>query len=82
MWHASTAVVDIAAWKIVPVAGLPRDVLRRLRQFGLKMLDGVGVGPWIHHELELAVHVRRRLSGAELAQLDAKWLAIPAIDMG
>lgn len=68
--------------EVVPVSELDRNQRRRLRALGEKLLEGVGVGPWIHHEKELAVHVRRQVSPFELRGLDPEWLAIPAVDMG
>lgn len=80
VWHASQAAQT--DYGPIPIAELDRKERRILRALGEKLLEGVGAGDWIHHEKQVAVHVRRRLSEAELRGLDPAWLAIPAIDMG
>lgn len=47
-----------------------------------ELLGGVGTGPDHWSDTGLALHLRRRLSDAELARIDPAWLALPAIDPG
>lgn len=45
-----------------------------------RLLAGVGKRPDYWARGERALHLRRNLNAAELAQLDPKWIALPAID--
>ena len=80
VWHASQAAQT--DYGPIPIAELGRKERRLLRALGEKLLEGRGEGPLIHHEKQVAVHVRRKLTRAELDGLDPEWLSIPAVDMG
>lgn len=47
-----------------------------------ELLAGVGAGADHWSVTESAVHLRRPLSETEIATLDPRWLALPAIDPG
>ncbi len=78
MWHASIARLDHRG--AVPSErwgeGTIRDAKRRL----LEALAKVGQEPSVLRMGRIALHMRRSLSDAEMAQLSREWLAIPAQD--
>jgi hypothetical protein len=82
VWHASCAWLE--DWQPVPVERLTRSTHRLLRSLGEHLLQGVGTGETFVHQRVVAIHVRRRLNDAELAEVRRErpgWLEIPAVDM-
>jgi hypothetical protein len=59
-----------------------RKVLAKARGRALSLLAGVGIGQDHWTRGDGAIHLRRRLSDAEIERLDPTWLALPAIDAG
>jgi hypothetical protein len=57
-------------------------VLSKSRHRAVTLLKGVGVGQDHWTRGDGAIHLRRRLSDAEIERLDPAWLALPAIDGG
>lgn len=79
VWHAS-----ISLWPS-PQRPSPLDrwggrLERKARLRLDALLLGVGAGPVLCNRGGIALHLRRRLSPAELARLSPAWLAIPATD--
>jgi hypothetical protein len=82
VWHASLALLDMKRRRPTPLASWDHRRKAKARGRALALLAGVGTGPDHWKEGEGALHLRRRLSEAELARLDPGWLALPAIDPG
>lgn len=79
VWHASIALLRngklpkaVAAWTAWEKA--------QAWNLAASLLNGVGTGQNYSKDGGIAVHLRRRLSEAELALLSQEWLAIPAVD--
>lgn len=79
VWHASVSRHGEAG--PVPVKRWTREDMKQALLLARGLLDGVGVGETYQHVISVALHLRRRLSAAELARLPAAWLALPAVDM-
>jgi hypothetical protein len=67
---------------VVPVAMWDRKMLAKARGRSEMLLAGVGAGQDYWTRGKDAVHLRRRLSDAEIERLDPARLALPAIDGG
>lgn len=80
MWHASVAVMD-EGQPVPPLATTDAEARAAATQCAA-MLAGVGMEPSRFEPKDIAFHLRRSLSDAEIARLDPAWLAIPAVDMG
>lgn len=78
MWHVSIArlnrkgAVPLRRWTIPISAAAWRTAAG--------YLQGVGQGVAIEHRGEVALHLRKGLTEAEIGALSKEWLAIPAQD--
>lgn len=79
VWHASVALLR-AGRDPKPVAAWSRQEKADAWALASALLRGVGTGANHSAEGGHAIHLRRQLSGDELAMLKAEWLALPAVD--
>jgi hypothetical protein len=68
--------------RVVQPGQWDRKTLAKARGRAEVLLEGVGTGPDHWTRGADAIHLRRRLSDAEIERLDPAWLALPAIDAG
>ena len=59
----------------------PQWVEAKAAKLARRYLRDVWCLPDHHKYGQIAYHLRRRLTGAELKSLSAAWLALPAVDM-
>lgn len=69
VWHVSLSFQRAQA--VVAVNAWPREVRAEVEREARRLLRGVGAGPrrWEHGEAAHVLHVRQRLSDAEVAAL-------------
>lgn len=82
VWHASVAVVDVLRRRAVPLVMLGATRVARLRAQCARALGPAGEQPGLSEVGQFAVHLRRKLTEADLARISQDWLALPAIDRG
>ena len=67
---------------LAPLATWTEQQDRRARETAASLLRDRGAGPDIWTPGERVLHLRRRLSEAEIELLPRWWMSAPAIDMG
>ncbi len=81
MWHASIA--KCGRVRTLTVDELRSGAIRIAERLAVELLEGVGgklIGPFTSDPPDLAIHVQKRLTPAELFLLPAGWLDLPATD--
>ena len=78
VWHASIAWLRHSGPLLTNKWG--QGTIREAKRLLLRTLDGVGQEPSVLTQRGIALHMRRSLTDAEMEQLTAEWLAIPARD--
>lgn len=80
MWHASVSLLDLEKGKTLEITKLSAVNKAILIATAKSMLTGVGQIPSEVAQGTLAIHYRRCLTEAEIADLPQSWCAIPAVD--
>lgn len=81
VWHVSLAVLN-ESLRTVLTSKVNRFTLQTVRACALKALEGVGEGPARFEKGNIAFHLRRKMTAAEIAGLSKTWCSIAPIDDG
>lgn len=76
--------MSLARQPLLPLTGWEREARLRSLALARGLLSGVGEGPTLHHGGGCVLHVRQRLTAAEMKMVDHScpgWCSIPAVDV-
>jgi hypothetical protein len=82
VWHASIARIDLGSDRAIPVRRWGAKHHAKAYGRAATLLAGVGEGRDFREDGDYCIHLRRKLTPAEMARIDPAWLAAPAIDEG